>query len=162
MQTRAQRYNCAIATPIGKLGITIVENRLTRIQLLAPNTGLFGVRTGLARRIAIRIGKYFHNSKTQFKLPIKITGTPLQKKIWLALQKIPCGKTITYGELAQKIGTSPRVIGNACRRNPLPVIIPCHRVVAKSGLGGYFGKTCNNFLKAKKWMLQHERKNTRI
>ncbi|MEI8054424.1 MAG: methylated-DNA--[protein]-cysteine S-methyltransferase [bacterium] len=155
-QLRAQQHNCAIASPIGKLGLTIVGNKLTRIQFLSPGAQLLVAQDSLTCQIVTKIKKYFCNPRLQFKLPIQAIGTPLQKKIWHAIQKIPCGKTVTYSELAQKIGTSPRVIGNACRRNPIPIVIPCHRVVAKTGLGGYFGKTCNDFLKVKKWMLQHE------
>ena len=155
---QAQQYNCAIATPLGKLGLTIVGSGLTGIQFLSSNARLLAVQSPLARKIVAAIKKYFCNPKLQFNFPIQAKGTPLQQKIWHALQTIPCGKTITYGELAQKIGTSPRVVGNACRRNPIPIVIPCHRVVAKTMLGGYCGKTSNNFLKIKKWMLLHEYK----
>jgi methylated-DNA-[protein]-cysteine S-methyltransferase len=153
---QALQYNCAITSPLGKLGLTIVDNKLTRIEFLSSDALLVVAQDSLSHQIVAKIKKYFCSPKIKFKLPIQAKGTPLQKKIWRALQKIPCGKTVTYGELAQKIGTSPRVIGNACRRNPIPIVIPCHRVVAKTGLGGYFGKTCNGFLKIKKWMLQHE------
>ncbi|CAL7959874.1 Methylated-DNA--(protein)-cysteine S-methyltransferase [Gammaproteobacteria bacterium] len=157
-QLQAQQYNCAITSPLGKLGLTIVDKELTKIQFLSTRAQLLAAQDSLAHQIVAKIKKYFCSPRLQFKLPIQAKGTPLQKKIWRALQKIPCGKTVTYGELAQKIGTNPRVIGNACRRNPIPIVIPCHRVVAKAGLGGYCGKTCNDFLKIKKWMLQHEHK----
>lgn len=155
-QIKTQQRNCVIASPLGKLGLTITNNKLAKIQFLPSNTRLLAAQNSIARQITTKIKKYFCNPKLQFKLPIQIKGTPLQQKIWQILQKIPCGKTVTYGELAQKIGTSPRVIGNACRRNPIPIVIPCHRVVAAKGFGGYCGKTCNDFLKIKKWLLMHE------
>lgn len=63
---------------------------------------------------------------------------------------------MTYGEVAKIVGTSPRIVGNACRRNPIPLIIPCHRVLAKAGLGGYFGVDHEHFLQIKRWLLAHE------
>lgn len=155
-QIKTQQRDCVIASPLGKLGLTITNNKLTQVRFLPSNTCLLAAQNYIAHQIVIKIKKYFCNPKLQFKLPIQIKGTPLQQKIWQILQKIPCGKTVTYGELAQKIGTSPRVIGNACCRNPIPIVIPCHRVVAATGFGGYCGKTCNDFLKIKKWLLKHE------
>ena len=155
-QLQVQQCNCVITSPLGKLGLTIVGGKLTKIQFLSSDAQLLATQDPLALRTIAKIKKYFYNPKLQFKLPIQAKGTPLQKKIWRALLRIPCGKTVTYGELARQIGTNPRVIGNACRRNPIPIVIPCHRVIAKTGLGGYCGKTCNKFLKIKNWMLQHE------
>ena len=83
-------------------------------------------------------------------------GTPYQKKVWLALQQIPPGETKTYGDLANEINSNPRAIGNACRENPLPIIIPCHRIVAKNGIGGYAGKVDGNNIDIKQWLLKHE------
>ena len=83
-------------------------------------------------------------------------GTPFQKKVWLALQKIPAGQVMTYGELAKQLKTSARAVGNACRANPMPLVIPCHRVVAKSGLGGFSGSQEGAPIKIKKWLLEHE------
>lgn len=155
---QAQPYSCAIDSPLGKLGLTIVGSTLVGIQFLPSSTPLLVAQDLSARKIVAAIQNYFCNPKLQFKFKVQAQGTPLQQKIWRTLQKIPCGKTITYGELAQKISTSPRVIGNACRHNPIPIVIPCHRVVAKNTLGGYCGKTDNDFLKIKKWMLLHEHK----
>lgn len=155
-QIKPQPRDCVIASPLGKLGLTITNNKLVRIQFLPSSTRLLAAQNPIVHQFAIKIQKYFCNPKFQFKLPTQIKGTPLQQKIWKMLQKIPCGKTVTYGELAQKIGTHPRVIGNACRRNPIPIVIPCHRVVAATGFGGYCGKTCSDFLKIKKWLLMHE------
>ena len=119
---------------------------------MPSNTRLSTPQNSIAHQIIATIKKYFHNPKLQFNLPIQINGTKVQQKIWQALQKIPFGKTITYGELAQKIGTSPRVIGNACRRNSIPIVIPCHRVVTKAGLGGYCGKINGNLLEIKNFL----------
>ncbi|MCD6453830.1 MAG: methylated-DNA--[protein]-cysteine S-methyltransferase [Candidatus Aminicenantes bacterium] len=71
------------------------------------------------------------------KFPVKMIGTDFQKRVWKELRKIPYGETITYGELAKKLKTSPRAVGNAVARNRLPLFIPCHRVIGKNGLGGF-------------------------
>lgn len=104
----------------------------------------------------IDLAEYLTNPTNKFSVPYELTGTPLQLKIWNRLAKIPSGSTETYSALAQELKTSPRVVGNACRKNPLPLLIPCHRVVAKSGVGGYCGKTAGNMLKIKSILLQNE------
>lgn len=130
------------------------------IQFLPSVADLFIQQNSVVRLINSKIKKYFCGSNLQFNIPIQFTsGTPLQQKIWKSLMQIPCGETTTYGALAQKIGTSPRVIGNACRQNPIPIVIPCHRVVSSSGLGGYYGKYNKTFLEIKKWLLMHECRN---
>ncbi|TAM44799.1 MAG: MGMT family protein, partial [Gammaproteobacteria bacterium] len=77
--------------------------------------------------------------------------------VWNALQRIPAGKVLSYGDLARKLKTGPRAVGNACRANPIPVVVPCHRVVASNGKGGFMGKTGGKALVIKDWLLAHER-----
>jgi len=92
----------------------------------------------------------------EFDIELNTKGTPFQKKVWQALQKIPAGQVMTYGELARQLNTSARAVGNACRANPIPLVIPCHRVVAKSGLGGFSGSKDGAPVKIKAWLLAHE------
>jgi len=92
----------------------------------------------------------------KFDVELNTKGTPFQKKVWQALQKIPAGQVMTYGELARQLNTSARAVGNACRANPIPLVIPCHRVVAKSGLGGFSGSKDGAPVKIKAWLLAHE------
>jgi methylated-DNA-[protein]-cysteine S-methyltransferase len=113
-------------------------------------------KTKLAKATINQLKNYFLDPNFKFNLPLKLNGTPFQQKVWHALTKIPFGKTITYGELAKKLTTSPRAIGNACRANPIPIIIPCHRVIAKKSLGGFMGKTTGKFVDIKKMLLQYE------
>lgn len=89
-----------------------------------------------------------------------LKGTDFQKRVWAALLEIPAGQTLTYGELAQKLNSHPRAIGQACRTNPYPVVIPCHRVVSKTGFGGYAGAVSGDLLNFKKWLLQREKAQT--
>lgn len=86
-----------------------------------------------------------------------LKATDFQKRVWAELLKIPPGQTVTYSELANKLNSHPRAIGQACRSNPLPVTIPCHRVVGKNNLGGYFGHTQGELLDKKKKLLESEK-----
>ena len=118
----------------------------------------------LEQQIKYQFEQYFLSDKFRFSLPYQfIKGTRFQQKVWHALTEIPTGKVMTYGQLAEKLHSSPRAVGNACRNNPLPIMIPCHRIVSASGIGGYAGdtlalqKTDIDFLVIKKWLLAHER-----
>jgi methylated-DNA-[protein]-cysteine S-methyltransferase len=87
-----------------------------------------------------QLDAYFEGKLKAFDLPLSPMGTPFQRKVWEALARIPFGATRSYGELAAELGTAPRSLGTACGRNPLPILIPCHRVLATNGgLGGYSG-----------------------
>lgn len=106
--------------------------------------------------IHAEIAAYFKNPKHPFKIDIELKGTAFQLKVWKALQTIPSGKTLTYGELAKKLKTSARAIGQACRTNPIPIVVPCHRVVAANGIGGFTGKRQGEMVDVKAWLLKHE------
>jgi len=87
-----------------------------------------------------QLDAYFEGRLTEFDLPLAPMGTAFQKKVWQAMSRIPFGATRTYGDLATELGTSPRALGGACGRNPIPIIIPCHRILGRNGgLGGYSG-----------------------
>lgn len=94
----------------------------------------------LLREARRQVEAYFDGELRRFDLPLSPAGTTFQRQVWAALQAIPYGLVATYGELAERLSTAPRAIGTACGRNPIPVIIPCHRVIARNGgLGGYSG-----------------------
>ena len=99
---------------------------------------------------------YFADPHAPLPLLQPLDGTPFQRRVWQALQQIPPGETLHYGELAHRLGSSARAVAGACRANPLPVLIPCHRVVSASGLGGYMGQINGPVLEIKRWLLQHE------
>ncbi|ADA66148.1 methylated-DNA/protein-cysteine methyltransferase [Thermotoga petrophila RKU-10] len=83
------------------------------------------------------IEEYLSGQRKNFSFQVEIRGTPFQKRVWEEVRKIPYGETKTYSEIAKKLGTSPRAVGQALSKNPLPLYIPCHRVVSKKGLGGF-------------------------
>lgn len=94
----------------------------------------------LLERARDQLEAYFEGKLTDFDLPLAPAGTAFQKKVWQALSRIPFGTTRSYADLASELGTAPRALGGACGRNPLPILIPCHRVLAANrGLGGYSG-----------------------
>lgn len=99
---------------------------------------------------------YFKGEWVHPGLLVKPSGTPFQQRVWQALMAIPPGEVVTYGELARQLDSSPRAVAGACRANPIPILIPCHRVIAANGPGGYMGKVAGRELAIKQWLLRHE------
>lgn len=96
--------------------------------------------TPLLREAVAQLEAYFSARLTSFELPLRLSGSPFQKAVWALMRQIPYGLTRTYGDLAQALGNVPRAVGGACGRNPVPIIVPCHRVLGAGGrLTGYSG-----------------------
>jgi methylated-DNA-[protein]-cysteine S-methyltransferase len=106
--------------------------------------------------VAKQFKSYFSDNPLEFSIPINLAGTDFQKQVWQLLLMIKPGEVRTYGEIAQELDTSPRAVGNACRSNPTPVIVPCHRVVSARGIGGFAGETHGRRIEVKRWLLEHE------
>lgn len=151
------RRRKTIQSPLGPL--TLVEEDGALVQLAFDGYTVLEseeVDSPLLWEAERQLISYFAGQLQVFSLPLCTKGTPFQEKVWCALQKIPYGETRTYGELAAMIGqpTAARAVGGANHRNPLAIIIPCHRVVAAHGeLGGYGGG-----LDKKQWLLALEEK----
>lgn len=109
--------------------------------------------TPLLARARDLLEGYFDGKVTEFALPMQPFGTPYRRRVWEMLQHIPYGRTVTYGQIAAEIGGSPRSVGGAVGANPLPILIPCHRVVGHHGFGGYTG---GNGLEDKIFLLRLE------
>jgi len=152
-----KHYQASIRAPFAHLGIRIIDNKLAAIDFIESETEIKPADDATAN-VCNQIRRYLDDAgaNEQFDISCSFSATPFQQKVWNELKKIPPGKVVTYGELAKKLGTSARAVGNACRQNPIPVVIPCHRVVAASGIGGYAGDTGGDLLKIKSWLLQHE------
>ena len=140
-------------TPAGWLEVEYDEHYAHRASF-TDLPGLNSSHTALSETIAREISSYFDNPHHRFILPLKPQGTLYQQQVWNALLVIPVGRTITYGELAKSLQSSPRAIGQACKNNPLALFIPCHRVVGKNNQGGYMGRA--DALCYKTNLLQHE------
>ena len=133
-------------------------NGRTAIDFLSRQTKPSAPSTPVAALACEQIYAYLRDPNFKFTVPVSIGGTLHQMTIWRLMQKIPRGKIITYGEAARVIKSAPRAVGQACGANPLPIIIPCHRIVAKNGLGGFKGGRDDNALAIKRWLLAHEAK----
>lgn len=138
------------------MGVQLQQGRLVRLEFLPAGTAAFAVDDPLLSDVFAQLDAYSENPRHVFNLPCELRGTPFQQRVWQALQTIPPGQTLTYGELARQLGSAPRAVGQACGANPLPLIYPCHRVVSASGLGGFM-QGATGALDIKRWLLQHER-----
>ena len=131
-------------TPIGRLVLECDGDVLIGVWL--PNERRHGRRDGddvppVLKETASQLEQYFARERTEFDLPTELDGTAFQREVWAELSRIPYGETISYGELARRVGrpNGPRAVGQANGRNPIPIIVPCHRVLASNGIGGYGG-----------------------
>lgn len=135
--------------------ITREGDFITEIDFL-PGKASLKVNDELLERAVNQIHQYIEAPAKPFDLPLRPEGTEFQRRVWQALQQIPAGEVRTYGELARQLGSSPRAVGNACRKNPIPLVIPCHRVVSASGPGGFSGETEGEKVNLKRRLLLHE------
>ncbi|WP_158047744.1 methylated-DNA--[protein]-cysteine S-methyltransferase [Skermanella pratensis] len=140
-----------IESPLGRLNLTSLDGALTALDWDTGETA--ADRDAVLDEAARQLRQYFDGHRTVFDLPMRPHGTLFQKRVWAAMVEIPCGRTATYGDLARQLDSAPRAVGGACGRNPLPIVIPCHRVVGGAGKGGYSGF---GGLTTKDWLLGHE------
>lgn len=149
-------YAAIVAAPGFSLGVRCNEDEITGIEFLEPRAEV-APKSLLAKEAVRQLRAWLADSRHSFSLPLAPQGTPFQRKVWSAIAAIPAGKTKQYGEIAAKIGTGPRAVGNACGANPYPVVVPCHRVVAANqGLGGFARQRGGFLLDVKRWLLAHE------
>ena len=123
-------------TPIGDITISEDEGKIVSIDW---GWARDQKATPLLKEAKRQMDAYFDGTLEEFDLPLKVEGTPFQKQVWREMLKIPAGRTRTYGDIAKRLNASAQSVGTACGRNRFPVVIPCHRVVAANGLGGYSG-----------------------
>lgn len=147
-------YNQFVVTPIGWLEVVASDTGVQKI-IFADFVSEF-IPNKITKQCVSELKSYFKDPKFTFEIPLDIkgTGTSFQHKIWKLLMKIPVGKTKSYIDIAVKAhkGNAYRAVGSACNKNPVPILIPCHRVISKDGsLGGYVGG-----IDAKRWLLAHE------
>lgn len=139
-----------IDSPIGKLTVSSDKGALTALDWGGDQDD----EDTLLQEAARQLRAYFDGTLLRFRLPLTPGGSRFQQKVWQAMQTIPYGGVASYGDVADQIGSAPRAIGLACARNPLPVIIPCHRVLGSDGaIGGYSGA---GGTRTKRWLLRHE------
>jgi len=153
---------CYMESPIGKLLIAGDDDAVRRIAFpkdgtpWKPEAGWTESGNGALAEAVRQLREYFAGRRTEFDLPLAPEGTGFQEKVWRKLQEIPYGKTISYGELARRVGNpkASRAVGSANGKNQIPIVIPCHRVIASDGgLGGFGGGLT---VKAKLLDLEHQ------
>jgi methylated-DNA-[protein]-cysteine S-methyltransferase len=152
-------FQACVRTPFATLGITATDTHVTGIRFLAPSTpALMPKRNSIAHLACVQLHAYLENPRFEFDLPLQFTGTRHRLAVWEAMQGIPAGKVRTYGEIAHDLRSSARAVGGACGANPIPVVIPCHRVIGSGGgIGGFMGAKADGFeLGIKRWLLGHE------
>ena len=151
-------YSTAVInSPVGHLSLKALGDRLVGVSFASERTVLIEP-TGMLVDVASELAHYFANPTHRFAFPYRfLSGSEFQHRVWQTLTTIPAGETRTYGDLAVLLETSPRSIGQACRHNPLPLIIPCHRVVGTRDIGGFMGKTTPAFVDRKQYLLTLEK-----
>jgi len=150
-------FDVIYSAPFAVLGIQTNGMAVTELRYLPSTVKPSGPKTSLAREVLRQIECYLDDSEFVFDLPLEVEGSDFRKRVWKEMRDIPAGKTLTYGEVAQRIGSAPRAVGGACGDNRIPLIIPCHRIVARDGIGGFMHTTGNCELGIKRWLLSHER-----
>ena len=138
-------------SPLGMLTAFEGDGRLVAIEWGSPPPG--AESTPLLAETKAQITAYFEGTLRKFDLPLAVSGTAFQQRVYAQMALIPYGQTLTYADIAERIGSASRPVGTACGRNPLPIIVPCHRVVGRNGLGGYSG---GDGIDSKKFLLSLE------
>jgi methylated-DNA-[protein]-cysteine S-methyltransferase len=160
-------YDVTVDFPKMKVGVATRDGRVVGLRYLPLSSATLVPKNPLAAEVARQLERYREDPDATFDLPLVVEGTGLQKRVWQAMCAIPRGKTRTYGEIAKELeGLAAdlgidawelnRVVGQACGDNRLPIVIPCHRVVAANGIGGFGHSTDGFLIEAKRWLLSHE------
>jgi methylated-DNA-[protein]-cysteine S-methyltransferase len=149
-------FDVLYRAPFAVLGIRTNGDSVTALQYLPDTVESQPPRSRLGREVIRQIERYLVDPSFRFDLPLEIIGSAFRKRVWEQMCAIPAGQTRTYGELAQRLGSAPRAVGGACGDNKIPLVIPCHRVVARNGIGGFMHTTGDRETGIKRWLLAHE------
>ncbi len=157
-QQGSEIFNAIVAAPFGAIGIRTDAGVIRELVYLPAHFHEKDATDALADEAAMQVQRYLADPDFQFSLPLIEVGSAFQRKVWGAISSIPRGTVRTYGQIAKHIGSAPRAVGQACGANWFPLIIPCHRVTAAGGLGGFSNHDDENgfHLGVKRWLLRHE------
>lgn len=150
------QYEAVIDAPFGAVGVAVDAGNIRSIAFLPPDTPRRTSTNALAQRAIAQLRHYFDDPHSAFDLPLAPTGTEFQRAVWTSISAIPSGSTRSYGEIATELGAPARAVGQACGDNRYPLVIPCHRVVAAAGIGGFAHANSGYLLHVKQWLLAHE------
>ena len=151
-----ETYQAKVGTPFAVLGIRAEGETLTGIDYLPRGAATLEPLTRFAERACRQIERYLEDPGFRFDLPFDARGTAFQRRVWRAVHAIPSGRTLTYVDIARQLRTAPRPVGGACGANRIPLVIPCHRVVASGGIGGFMHSRRGPGIEIKRWLLRHE------
>ncbi|MGP1677962.1 MAG: methylated-DNA--[protein]-cysteine S-methyltransferase [Burkholderiales bacterium] len=149
-------FQAKLDTPFALVGIRTEGAELAEIVYLPRSAGALAPVNALAELACAQIERYAVDPGYRFKLPLKQIGTAFQRRVWDLIAAIPSGETRSYGDLARRLKSAPRAVGQACGTNYFPLVIPCHRVVAAQGLGGFAHTSSGYLIEVKRRLLLHE------
>lgn len=149
-------YSAIVKLPFTTLGITSFDDVLLAVDFLADNTNPVAAEDTFSKEVVAQLNAYCRDKNFRFDLPLLAPTTSFQARVREALLSIPVGRVLSYGQLADQLASGARAVAMACRHNPLPVIVPCHRIVAKNSMGGYAGAVSGKPVEIKRWLLEHE------
>lgn len=152
-----REFDAVVAFPAMRVAVRTQDEHVTEVRYLPPAGPEVAPRNALAERAVRQLERYLADPDAAFDLPIAPRGSAFQMQVWDALTRIPRGAVRTYGAVAREVGGEARAVGQACGDNRLPIVIPCHRVVAENGLGGFAHSRGGYLIEAKTWLLAHER-----
>jgi methylated-DNA-[protein]-cysteine S-methyltransferase len=152
----AGHYDAVLAFPAMQVGVRVEADAIREIVYLPRSVPPRAPRNALAARAAGQLERYLADPDFRFDLPLADAGTAFQRRVWRAICAIRRGRTLSYGEMARVLATAPRAVGQACGANPFPLVVPCHRVVAATGIGGFAHQGAGFLIEVKKWLLRHE------
>ena len=151
-----ETYQAKYLTPFAVLGIRASGARLTGIDYLPRGAATLEPISRFAERVCRQVERYLDDPQFRFDLPFEYRGTAFQCRVWRAIHSIAPGKTQSYSDIARRLKTAPRPVGGACGANRIPIVIPCHRVLAADGIGGFMHARGGYPIEVKRWLLRHE------
>ena len=149
-------FHARLPTPFAVLGVRTAGSALAEITYLPRGAATLEPVNALAAEVCRQLERYIEDPEFEFDLPVQTVGTEFQQRVWKIIGAIPCGRTLTYLEVARKLRSAPRPVGGACGANRLPLVIPCHRVIASHGIGGFMHARGGEPIRIKQWLLRHE------
>jgi methylated-DNA-[protein]-cysteine S-methyltransferase len=155
-RTAGADYQAKLLAPFALLGIRTEGDVLAEITVLPRTDKPLAPQNRLAARACAQIERYLNDPQFRFDLPLAPQGTEFQRRVWAKIAAIGAGRTRSYGELARELRSAPRAVGQACGANPIPIVVPCHRVLAAGGIGGFAHHEGGFHLAIKRWLLAHE------
>ena len=148
--------DAVLIAPFGALAVYLEGGRLAHVVFFQDEVSEKEAVDPETREVVRQLKCYLADHRASFDIRLDLKGSPFQRQVWKALQQIPIGALVTYGDIAEQLDSSARAVGGACRANPVPIVVPCHRVVSAQGLGGFSGESRGYPIETKRWLLVHE------